>query len=118
MRIRKKDFLKIISFIIVFVICIASLTPMIFSTTNPNQFTAKSSTLSEPIKTIMGRGLRVVQVIAGGVALISLLIIGIKFITSGPEGRAVSKKAFVIYVIGFMIVISGKKIIEAIASLI
>ena len=118
MRIRKKEFLKIISFIIVFAICIISLSTMIFATTEVNQFKNGTSPLSEPIKKIMGRGLRVAQVVAGGVALITLLILGMKLVTSGPEGRAASKKAFIIYVIGFMIVISGVKIIESIASLI
>ena len=118
MRIRKKEFLKIISFIIVFAICITSLSTMIFATTNVNQFDGGTSPLAAPIKEIMGKGLRVVQKVAGGVALIVLLILGLKLVTSGPEGRAASKKAFVIYVVGFMITISGVKIIESIASLI
>lgn len=121
MIIRKKDFLKMISFIIVFVICITSLSQISLATTttDENQFgNGEETNLASSMRTIMGKGLGVVQVVAAGTAVIVLLVLGIKFLLSGPEGKAVSKKAFVYYVIGFSIASMGTTIIGAIAKMI
>ena len=119
MKTKKKRLFKVVSVIIMFVVCIASLSQITFALVYaPSNFDGSDTTLSGPVKDIMGMGLRIVQIVAAGVALSVLVILGIKFITSAPEGRAASKKAFIYYILGFMIVILGEKIIRWIADLI
>ena len=120
MKIRKKEFLKIISFIIVFTICIISFSTITFAaqTTNVYQFKKDSSPLSKAISDLMGNALGVVQIAAAGVAGTVLIVLGIKYVTSAPEGKAVTKKAFVYYLIGFTIVSFGASIIGWIAEMI
>lgn len=115
-----KKVVKFISIIVLFVIISFWLSQISFALVyDPSSFdSSNDTTLSTPIKTIMGKGLRVVQIVAAGVAVIALLIIGIKYVTAGPEGKAVSKKVFVYYIIGLTIVILGSEIIGWIAEII
>ena len=120
MKFKNKKLYKIVLFTTVFVVFLIGFSQISFaSRTDVGQFEDNNDpTLSTPIKEIMGMGLRVVQVVAGGVAFIVLLILGIKYLTSAPDGKAASKKAFIYYVVGFLIAMLGQQIIGAIANLI
>lgn len=120
MKLKKKSLFMGIFTIILFLICIACLSQISFAgtgTKDPGQFEDGTSSLSEPIRDLMGTGLGVVQKVAAGVAITILLVLGIKFLLAGPEGKAVSKKAFVYYVIGFTIASMGTTIISMISKI-
>ena len=67
--------------------------------------------LSSTIKNVIG----VVQVICYSAAVIMLILIGVKFITASPEGKAEIKKAAIQYVIGAIIVFAAGTLLGIIA---
>lgn len=69
--------------------------------------------LSSTIKNVIG----VVQVICYSVAVIMLILIGVKFITESPEGKAEIKKAAIQYVIGAIIVFAAGTLLGIIANM-
>lgn len=68
------------------------------------------------VQKAMSTGLKVVRIVAAGVAVIGLILIGIKYINASPEGRATYKKTFLIFFLGIVLVISGTAIIEMIST--
>lgn len=69
--------------------------------------------LSSTIKNVIG----VVQVICYSAAVIMLILIGVKFITASPEGKAEIKKAAIQYVIGAIIVFAAGTLLGIIANM-
>lgn len=69
--------------------------------------------LSSTIKNVIG----VVQVICYSAAVIMLILIGVKFITESPEGKAEIKKAAIQYVIGAIIVFAAGTLLGIIANM-
>lgn len=60
---------------------------------------------------IVGALLTVVQVVALGTAVIMLIVLAIKYISSAPSDKADIKKSATIYVVGAIILFSGSGII-------
>lgn len=69
--------------------------------------------LSSTIKNVIG----VVQVICYSAAVIMLILVGVKFITASPEGKAEIKKAAIQYVIGAIIVFAAGTLLGIIANM-
>ena len=69
--------------------------------------------LSSTIKNVIG----VVQVICYSAAVIMLILIGVKFITASPEGKAEIQKAAIQYVIGAIIVFAAGTLLGIIANM-
>lgn len=69
--------------------------------------------LSSTIKNVIG----VVQVICYSAAVIMLILIGVKFITASPEGKAEIKKVAIQYVIGAIIVFAAGTLLGIIANM-
>ena len=65
----------------------------------PTPTTPGASTTSS-INNITGRILFVVQMIGAAVATIMLIVLGIKYTTASPDGKAEIKKSAWIYVVG------------------
>ena len=59
----------------------------------------------------------IVQVICYAAAVIMLVMLGVKFITASPEGKAEIKKSAIIYVIGAIIVFAAGTLIGIISNL-
>lgn len=59
----------------------------------------------------------IVQVICYAAAVIMLVMLGVKFITSSPEGKAEIKKSAIIYVIGAIIVFAAGTLLTVISNL-
>lgn len=59
----------------------------------------------------------IVQVICYAAAVIMLVLLGVKFITSSPEGKAEIKKSAIIYVIGAIIVFAAGTLLGVISNL-
>lgn len=115
MKMNKK---KCIVFLIILVLFSIGISKIVFADNlDLNAYDDVSGPLDESTKDAMSIGLRVVRIVAAGIAVISLLILAIKYITSAPEGRATSKKALLIYAIGLFLVVSGTELIEVIADI-
>ena len=59
----------------------------------------------------------IVQVICYAAAVIMLVMLGVKFVTSSPEGKAEIKKSAIIYVIGAIIVFAAGTLLSVISNL-
>lgn len=59
----------------------------------------------------------IVQVICYAAAVIMLVLLGVKFITASPEGKAEIKKSAIIYVIGAIIVFAAGTLLGIISNL-
>ena len=59
----------------------------------------------------------IVQVICYAAAVIMLVLLGVKFITASPEGKAEIKKSAIIYVIGAIIVFAAGTLLGVISNL-
>lgn len=117
---KKKILYKIILFMFMFLICITCMSKIALAdNTDVNQFENSGSTsLDNAASEIMGIGIGVVQVVAAGVSIIVLLILGIKYVSASPEGRASYKKVAILYVLGLTLVVYSDEIIGWIGDLI
>ena len=59
----------------------------------------------------------IVQVICYAAAVIMLVLLGVKFITASPEGKAEIKTSAIIYVIGAIIVFAAGTLLSVISNL-
>lgn len=101
---------------IIFVLC-SALMPVFAEVKIPSSADGDTSSVAaqkteEIGKTILG----VVQVIAGFAAVILLIVLAIKYMTSSPEGKADIKKTAIIYVVGAGVLFGASAILGAIQS--
>ena len=69
------------------------------------------TTTSETMASWLGSALVIVQVVGSGVAIIMLVVIAIKYITSAPSDKASIKKQAVVYVIGAIVLFATSAIL-------
>lgn len=69
------------------------------------------SDAGDSVLNIIGALLTVIQVAAMGIALIMLIVLAIKYISSSPSDKADIKKSATIYVVGAVILFSASGII-------
>ncbi len=98
------SFLSVIVILSINTVCIAQsdfLTP-------PNP---QDSALIEPTRNIAGQILAVVQVIGVAVAIIMLIVLAIKYMSSAPNDRAEIKKHAVVYIVGAIVLFAASGIL-------
>lgn len=71
----------------------------------------------DPIENIASYVIFIIQIIAFAAAVIMLIFLGIKFLTSSPEGKAEVKKMSVIYIIGAVLLFAATGILQIIKNL-
>ena len=72
---------------------------------------AQSSSLIKPTQDIIGQILSIVQVIGVSVAVVMLIVLGIKYMSSAPNDRAEIKKHAVVYVVGAVVLFAASGIV-------
>lgn len=70
-----------------------------------------------PVEEIAGTAITVMQVVAIGVAIIMLIVLAMKYMTSAPDDKATIKKHAVVYVVGAIVMFSTTGILEIIRRL-
>lgn len=75
--------------------------------------TGKSDVIN-PVNKIAGAAIRVTQVIAVGVAIIMLIVLAMKYMTSAPGDKATIKKHAVVYIVGAVTMFAATGILELI----
>lgn len=83
---------------------------------NPNSIVAKDSAAANSTQNIMGLVLGVVQAIAAGVAVIMLVVIGIKYVAAAPSEKADLKKSLITYVVGAILLFAGSGILQVVKT--
>ena len=74
---------------------------------------SSTSGLSDTVGNILG----VISYICYAAAVVMLLVLGVKYITASPEGKADIKKTAVQYVIGAVLVFAAATVLQIIKSL-
>ena len=100
---------------------------MLVSTVSNTAFAAAAGGLSVPsatnvdasnLNTLISKVLGVLQIVGVGVAVIWLMILGIKYMTGSTEEKAVDKKSLLPYIIGAVLVGAAPFIATAIFNMI
>lgn len=120
----KKNVIKVVSILLVTLLCVVILSGTIFATTledasNVKAFKdqAKDTTnTSTFISGWLGAALVVVQVIGVGVAVIMLVVLAIKYISAAPSDKAEIKKHAVVYVVGAVVLFAASGILGLIRT--
>lgn len=103
-----KKSMKVVSVILLVMMMLVTLSNMCFAynVPSPNQ-NAGGGKLTGPVEMIMG----IVQ--WGGIvaAVIMAMVIGIKYVTASPDGKAEVKKTLTIYVTGIVLMLSASTIV-------
>ena len=83
-----------------------------------NQTSASSdSEVVQKTQKISGAAITIAQVVGVGIAVIMLIVLAMKYMTSAPSDRAEIKKHMVVYVVGALVMFSAVGILQIIKSL-
>ena len=107
-----KKISKII-FALLAVMLIFSLLAPVFATdyTSPDQLGGKSSDLGDKVNTISGKVIGVVQVVGTTIAVIMLIMLGVKYVMAAPDEKAEIKKSALIYVVAAIFIFGATNIL-------
>ena len=106
-----KKIMKVVS-VLLLLATIAMSVNMVFGVSIPSASSGAISPLQGPTTKILG----IVQYICYAAAVILLIMLGIKFMTASPEGKAEIKKSAVIYVAGAALVFAAGLILTVILN--
>ena len=83
---------------------------------DPSKITGTSTEASNSVTDVANIILGIIQVIAVAVAVIMLTVLGIKYISAAPEGKADIKKSAVVYIVGAVLLFGTTGILQLIKS--
>lgn len=108
-----KKSIKVLSILLMVVMLLVTIGNSVFAMTVPEPEPWSPAEGSD-LDTTVGKVLGIIQW-AGIVAAVAIaMFIGIKYITSSPEGKAELKKTLLFYVAGIVILLSASAIVTAI----
>ena len=108
-----KKVMKICSILLMAIMIVTSLSQLVFaSDINASIFEPTETAAEEPVKKAIGAAIRIVQIVGVGVAIIMLVVLGIKYITSAPNEKADIKKSLMYYVVGALLVFAASGVLE------
>ena len=108
--------IKKISKIVVALVLIATVLSAV-STVFGMEIPTPSNPSNTAFKSTVSNILGVVQFICYAAAVILLVILGIKFMTASPDGKAEVKKSAVIYVVGAVMVFAAGAVLNLVKNL-
>ena len=73
-----------------------------------------NSDVIDPVNKLAGTAITVTQVIAIGIAIIMLIVLAMKYMTSAPGDKATIKKHAVVYIVGAFTMFAATGILELI----
>lgn len=110
-----KKIMKVISVLFV-IFAILSVVNMVMGASIPTPQKINGDGATQ-VSNIASRIIYIVQVVCYAAAFIMLLVLGIKFISASPDGKAEIKKSAVIYVIGALLVFGAGLLLGVINNL-
>lgn len=109
--------MKIITVLIMIAMVISMISTVVFATPDETLKSLTGNTgAAGGITTTANNIIGVVQVICYAAAVVMLVILGVKFITASPEGKAEIKKSAIQYVIGAIIVFAAGTLLGIISN--
>lgn len=119
MKIKKQTAIKILAAMITLLMLVSCMQSVAFATDymDPASIKANDSTgAAAKVQTAAGNILAIVQVVAIATAVIMLIVLAIKYISSAPNDKAEIKKHAVIYVVGAILLFGASGILQLIKS--
>lgn len=117
MKMKKQTAIKILAAMLTILMVTLCMQSVVFAEDNlldPNSIKATSSEASKSFQSTAGKILGIVQVVAIAVAVIMLIVLAIKYISSAPKDKAEIKSHAVIYVVGAVLLFGASGILELI----
>lgn len=115
---KRKKLIKLINLIpiiLVLIILISTPTALAFDTTSYNPYSTQVSGPTQ-IEDLLKQVLGIVEIIAGLVATIAIIWLGVSFMKESPQGRAESKKKIYMILVGCALVFGASEIIKLVAT--
>ena len=117
MKIKKETAVKILAAMLTVLMLVSCMQATVFASDymDPNSIKPNDTTgAAASFQTAAGNILAIVQVVAIAVAVIMLIVLAIKYISSAPNDKAEIKKHAVIYVVGAVLLFGASGILELI----
>ncbi len=119
-----KKTVKIISVLLIAIMLVASLSSIAYASTTGDTLNKMldaqkngSANGTNEITTLGGRVVGIVQVVGVIIAVIILLVIGIKYMLGSAEEKAEYKKTMMPYLVGALLIFAGSTIVNAIYNI-
>lgn len=101
----KNSIMKVMTVVMIVLMIVASANTVFAATDllDPSTISAEQTDTSDKIGGIMNEILGIVQVVAISIAVIMLIVLGIKYMSAAPAEKADIKKGAMIYVVGALL---------------
>lgn len=100
---------KVLSIMIVALILVASIANIAYAV-DPGTIKPVQVTGTNDIKTLGGKLLSVIQIVGSVVAVIILVVLGIKYMMGSTEEKAEYKKTLIPYIVGAVLIFAASNI--------
>lgn len=109
---------KILTIILIALIVLMATLPVCFATDymDPKGVTAKTTDAAASTQTFLWSVLGIVQVVAISLAVIMLIVLGVKYVSAAPAEKADIKQSAMIYVVGAILMFGASGIIQIIKT--
>lgn len=114
-----KKTIKIMSIVLIAIMLVASISSVALADTvtdvlNNMVNTDISSNKTDGLTSLGGNIVAIVQVVGIVIAVIVILVIGIKYLVASPEGKAEYKKTMIPYLVGAVLIFAGTTIVNVV----
>ena len=113
---------KILTIILIALIVLMATLPVCFAADkgtdymDPEMVTAKTTDAAASTQTFLWSVLGIVQVVAISLAVIMLIVLGVKYVSAAPAEKADIKQSAMIYVVGAILMFGASGIIQIIKT--
>ena len=113
---------KILTIILIALIVLMATLPVCFAADegadymDPKGVTAKTTDAAASTQTFLWSVLGIVQVVAISLAVIMLIVLGVKYVSAAPAEKADIKQSAMIYVVGAILMFGASGIIQIIKT--
>lgn len=113
---------KILTIILIALIVLMATLPVCFAADkgtdymDPKGITAKTTDAAASTQTFLWSVLGIVQVVAISLAVIMLIVLGVKYVSAAPAEKADIKQSAMIYVVGAILMFGASGIIQIIKT--
>ncbi len=109
---------KILTIILIALTILMATLPVCFAADymNPSSVTAKETSAATSTQNFLWSILGIVQVVAISLAVIMLIVLGVKYVSAAPAEKADIKQSAMIYVVGAILMFGASGIIQIIKT--
>ncbi len=119
MKIKRETAIKIVAAALAVLALVTCMQTTVFAddlSVSPTDIKAKNSTAATATQNVAGIILGVVKIIAIAVAVIFLIVLAIKYISSSPNDKAELKKNMIVYAVGAVLLFGAAGILQLVQN--